>query len=97
MTTTTNNIEMRIKFIEAMSIVKVSTEMPKTKEYRLRYFFGTWMTSSIIFAESDAEAIHDADEVYNKNGNLADWQYPVALWCGNRKVKEYNNRSIYGK
>ena len=97
MTTTTNNIEMRIKFIEAMSIVKVSTEMPKTKEYRLRYFFGTWMTSSIIFAESDAEAIYDADEVYNENSNLADWQYPVALFCGNRKVKEYNNRSIYGK
>jgi hypothetical protein len=94
---TTNNIEMRIKFIEAMSIVKVSTEMPKTKEYRLRYFFGTWMTSSIIFAESDAEAIFDADEVYNENGNLADWQYPVALFCGNRKVKVYNNRSIYGK
>ena len=89
----TNN-EMKIKFIEAM--VNVTTYIPKTKEYRLRYFFGTWMTSSIIFAENDAEAIHDADEVYNRNGNLADWQYPVALFCGNRKVKEYNCRSIYG-
>ena len=97
MTTTTNNIEMRIKFIEAMSIVKVSTEMPKTKEYRLMYFFGTWVTKSIIPAECDKEAIHDADEVYNENGILADWQYPVALWCGIRKVKEYNTRSIYGK
>jgi hypothetical protein len=91
----TNN-EMKIKFIEAMAMVNVTTYIPKTKEYRLRYFFGTWMTSSIIFAENDAEAIHDADEVYNRNGNLADWQYPVALFCGNRKVKEYNCRSIYG-
>ena len=91
----TNN-EMKIKFIEAMAMVNVTTRIPKTKEYRLRYFFGTWMTSSIIFAESDAEAIHDADEVYNGNGNLADWQYPVALFCGNRRIKEYNCRSIYG-
>lgn len=87
---------MKIKFIEAMQSVKISTSLPKTKEYRLRYFFGTWMTSSIIFAETDAEAIHDCDEVYNENGNLADWRYPVALFCGNRKVKEYNCRSIYG-
>ena len=91
----TNN-EMKIKFIEAMAMVNVTTYIPKTKEYRLRYFFGTWMTSSIIFAENDAEAIHDADEAYNENGNLADWQYPVALFCGNRKVKEYNCRNIYG-
>lgn len=91
----TNN-EMKIKFIEAMAMVNVTTYIPKTKEYRLRYFFGTWMTSSIIFAESDAEAIHDADDVYNKNGNLADWKYPVALFCGNRKIKEYNCRNIYG-
>jgi hypothetical protein len=87
---------MKIKFIEAMAMVNVTTCIPKTKEYRLRYFFGTWMTSSIIFAENDAEAIHDADEIYNDNGNLADWQYPVALFCGNRKIKEYNCRSIYG-
>ena len=91
----TNN-EMKIKFIEAMAMVNVTTYIPKTKEYRLRYFFGTWMTSSIIFAESDAEAIHDADDVYNENGNLADWKYPVALFCGNRKIKEYNCRNIYG-
>ena len=90
------NNEMKIKFIEAMNCVKVSTELPKTKEYRLRYFFGTWLTSSIIIAENDAEAIHDCDDVYNENGNLADWRYPVALFCGNRKIKEYNCRSIYG-
>ena len=88
MTTTTDN-EMRIKFINAMNSVKISTELPKTKEYRLRYFFGTWLTSSIIFAENDAEAIHDCDEVYNENGNLANWRYPVALFCGNRKIKDY--------
>ena len=88
MTTTTNNNEMS-KFINAMNSVKISIELPKMKEYRLRYFFGTWLTSSIIIAENDAEAIHDCDEVYNENGNLANWQYPVALWCGNRKVKSY--------
>lgn len=88
--------EIQTKFIEAMAMVNVTTTILKTKEYRLRYFFGTWMTSRIIYAENDAEAIHDADEAYNENGNLADWQYPVALFCGNRKIKEYNYRNIYG-
>ena len=88
MTTTTNNNEMRIKFINAMNGVKISAELPKMKEYRLMYFFGTWVTKSIIPAECDKEAIFDADDEYNES-NLKSWQYPVALWCGNRKVKSY--------
>ena len=90
------NNEMKIKFINAMNIVKISTELPAMKSYRLMYFFGVWTTKAIFHAENDAEAIHDCDEVYNENGNLADWRYPVALFCGNRKIKEYNCRSIYG-
>ena len=87
MTTTTNNNEMS-KFINAMNSVKISNKLPKMKEYRLRYFFGTWVTKSIIPAECDKEAIFDADEVYSES-NINNWQYPVALWCGNRKVKSY--------
>ena len=73
-----------------------TNNIPTLKTYRLMYFFGTWVTKSIIPAECDNEAIFDADDEYSES-NLNNWQYPVALWCGNRKVKEYNNRSIYGK
>ena len=88
MTTTTNNNEMS-KLINAMNSVKISNELPAMKSYRLMYFFGVWTTKAIFHAENDAEAIHDCDEVYNENGNLTNWQYPVALFCGNRKVKSY--------
>jgi len=63
-------------------------ETPALKTYRLMYFFGTWVTKSIIPAECDNEAIFDADDEYSES-NLNNWQYPVALWCGNRKVKSY--------
>ena len=63
-------------------------ETPALKTYRLMYFFGTWVTKSIIPAECDNEAIFDADDEYNES-NLTNWQYPVALFCGNRKVKSY--------
>ena len=87
MTTTTNNNEMS-KFINAMNSVKISNELPAMKSYRLMYFFGVWITKSIIPAECDNEAIFDADDEYSES-NLNNWQYPVALWCGNRKVKSY--------
>ena len=73
--------------------IKISETINLT-EYKLMYFFGTWVTKTIIPAECDAEAIFDADEAYN-NSNLKNWQYPVALWCGNRRVKNYNDRNIY--
>lgn len=66
------------------------------KTYRLMYFFGTWHTHSTIVAESKAEAIFDADEDYKNAANLHNWQYPVALWCGNSRIKDYNNRNICG-
>jgi len=78
-----------------LPIIKISTSIPEVKEYRLKYYFGTWITKSIICAESDAEAIHDADEYYSESC-LNGWKYPVALFCGNRKVKDYNNNNIYG-
>lgn len=31
------------------------------REYRLMYLFGVWITSSKIYAETDKEAIFDAD------------------------------------
>lgn len=53
-----------------------------TYEYRVMYFFGCWMTAQKIYAENDAEALFDAQDVAMK----ADLRY--ALFCGNRKVKE---------
>jgi hypothetical protein len=55
-------------------------------EYRLMYMFGAWVTAERIFAESDAEAIFDADAVM-ATGRLRNLR--VALFCGNRKVKAY--------
>ena len=88
MTTKTDN-EMRTKFINAMNSVKVSAELPAMKSYRLMYFFGVWTTKAIFHAETDAEAVHDCDETYNEDGNLANWRYPVALFCCNRRIKDY--------
>lgn len=59
-----------------------------TKEYRVMYFFGTWVTKETFAAESDKEAIFDADMIIN-DSNLKDWQHGVALFCGSRKVKTY--------
>ena len=55
------------------------------KKYRLMYFFGVWNTSATIYAETDAEAIHDAKELPMK----AKGQLPYALFCGNRRVIEF--------
>ena len=52
------------------------------------YLFGAWVTKEVIIAETDNEAIFDADEAF-ANSNLANWKYSVALFCGNRKVKQY--------
>lgn len=62
----------------------------KISEYRLMYYWGAWITSKIINAETDAEAIFDADEFFENSTNLKNWRGNVVLFCGNRKVKIYN-------
>ena len=57
-----------------------------TREYRVMYLFGAWVTKEIIFAETDAEAKFDAAESAE---SLKNWPYAVALFCGNRKVVSY--------
>lgn len=52
------------------------------------YFFGAWVTKETFAAESDKEAIFDADMIISES-RLNDWQHGVALFCGNRKVKTY--------
>ena len=66
-----------------------TTAAPSTREYRLMYLFGAWVTKEVIIAESDAEAVFDADMTF-ASSNLGNRQYGVALFCGNRKVKKYN-------
>lgn len=61
---------------------------PQTREYRLMYLFGAWVTKEVIYAESDAEAVFDADMTF-ASSNLGNWRYGVALFCGNRMVKHY--------
>ena len=65
------------------------TTIPQTSEYKLMYRFGAWVTEARLYAETDGEAIHDADENYNGNKHLQNWPYEVALFCGNRRVKTY--------
>ena len=72
--------------IEAMKDVTI--EAVGTAKYTLMYFFGAWVTKEVIYAESDAEAIFDADATFN-GSRLENWPHGVALFCGNRKVKEY--------
>lgn len=74
MTTFNNNITM--------------SETINTKEYKVMFKFGAWLSKETFTAESDAEAIFDADAIVN-NSNLKNWQNGVALWCGNRMVKQY--------
>lgn len=62
---------------------------PEVQEYRLMYLFGAWITKERIYAETDEEAIHDADEVYKEAKSLHEWRYRVALMQGDRVVKEY--------
>lgn len=72
-----------------MSATINTTAAPRTKEYRLMYNFGAWVTKEVIIAENDAEAVFDADMSF-ANSSLDNWKYGVALFCGNRKVKQYN-------
>lgn len=58
---------------------------PTIREYKLMYRFGAWVTKSSIYAESDAEALHDAREIFDESA-LGRWSYEVALWRGTRKV-----------
>jgi hypothetical protein len=55
---------------------------------KVMFKFGAWLSKETFAAESDAEAIFDADAIVN-NSNLKNWQNGVALWCGNRMVKQY--------
>lgn len=79
-----------------MTLPTTTLNEPKFRTYKLMYYFGIWITHEKFAAESDDEAIFDADESFNDCTSLHDWHYPVALWCDSRRVKDYNNNSICG-
>ena len=64
---------------------EVAVSVPDVKEYRLMYLFGAWVGHSRVYAETDAEAIHDATDDYISS-TLPRWPYRVALWEGSRLV-----------
>ena len=72
--------------------IKVS-ETISTKEYRLVYCYGIWYTAEKIFAESDAEAIFDADN----NPRIANDKLEYRLICGNKTIKTYTQSAEYKK
>ena len=63
----------------------VAVSVPDVKEYRLMYLFGAWVGHSRVYAETDAEAIHDATDNYISS-TLPRWAHRVALWEGSRLV-----------
>lgn len=74
--------------INKINSVKVSSNLPAFNTYRLMYKYGAWNTKATFICESDAEAIHDTDEFFS-NSNIKNWSYGVALFQGNRLVKQY--------
>lgn len=63
------------------------TQTNTYKTYRVMYYFGAWISKETFSAESDAEAIFDADMIV-ANAPAKD-KLTYALWRGNRKVKTY--------
>jgi hypothetical protein len=51
------------------------------------YLFGAWVCHSRIYAETDAEAIHDAMDDY-MTSTLPRYSHRVALWEGSRLVRD---------
>ena len=68
--------------------MNITLSTPTFKTYKLMYFFGAWITKEVIAAENDAEAVFDADHTF-ADSRLSEWKNGVALFCGNRKVKQY--------
>lgn len=81
-------LEQLKKAMAQVSANSVRSYDPEFKEYKLMYYFGTWITNCKLYAENDQEAIYDADRCVK----IANDKLNYALWCGNRKVKEYNNK-----
>lgn len=72
--------------------IKVSEKI-NTKEYKLVYRYGIWYTAEKIFAESDKEAIFDADN----NPRIANDKLEYRLICGNKTIKVYPQSAEYQK
>lgn len=74
-----------------MEALNITLNTPNTTEYRLMYIYGGWHTDIKIFAESDKEAIFDADARFAENKALRNWKYSVVLWdyTYGRRVKQY--------
>lgn len=67
---------------------EVAVSVPEVQEYKLKYLWGAWITTETIYAETDEEAIFDADEIFKNNKMLHNWN-GVALVQGDRFVKSY--------
>ena len=57
------------------------------KTYKVMYYFGAWISKETFAAESDAEAIFDADMIVANAPARGKLTY--ALWQGNRRIKTY--------
>ena len=67
---------------------EVAVSVPEVQEYKLKYLWGAWITKETIYAETDEEAIFDADEIFKNDKTLHKWN-GVALVQGDRFIKNY--------
>ena len=67
---------------------EVAVSVPDVQEYKLKYLWGAWITKETIYAETDEEAIFDADEIFKNDKTLHNWN-GVALVQGDRFIKSY--------
>lgn len=67
---------------------EVAVSVPEVQEYKLKYLWGAWITKETIYAETDEEAIFDADEIFKNDKTLHNWN-GVALVQGDRFIKSY--------
>jgi hypothetical protein len=74
--------------LQQFNNLHIEISNPTFKTYRIMYKFGAWVSKETIAAESDMEAVFDADQII-KGSNLQGGEHGVALFCGNRLVKSY--------
>lgn len=74
--------------LQQINNLHIEVSNPTCNTYRLMYKFGAWVSKETIAAESDKEAVFDADQII-KGSDLQGWEHGVALFCGNRMVKSY--------
>lgn len=84
---TSINHESAVNALRSLNSITAMITDLHIYEYRvMSYYMGAWWTKFKIYAETDKEAIFDADNYVSEKGTQG---YRTALCFGNRFVKRY--------